>query len=180
MKLSVSASKIRLPLAAVCDLGSGDGVSPQAARHTVSRRGIEIIIGKEALGRILGNDFSVKEQRADIGVLRRKFDIMRNGKHRHSVGKKRIENTGQHMLCARIEPLCRLVEQQYTRLEQQQLCNSALLLLTAAQVVRMAVEQRLNSYASRDIRYLSVPLGARDLELTEYFKKVGSSARFPR
>mgnify|MGYP006902973647 CR=1 FL=1 len=85
MKLSVSASRTRLPLAAVCDLGSGDGVSPQAARHTVSRRGIEIIIGKEALGRILGNDFSVKEQRADIGVLRRKFDIMRNGEHRHSV-----------------------------------------------------------------------------------------------
>ena len=52
------------------------------------------------------------------------------------------------MLCARIEPLCRLVEQQYTRLEQQQLCNGAFLLLTAAQVVRVAVEQRLNSYAS--------------------------------
>ena len=39
----------------------------------------------------------------------------------------------------------------------------------------MAVEQRLNSYASRDIRYLSVPIGARDLELTEYLKKVGTN-----
>ena len=79
------------------------------------------------------------------------------------------------MLCARIEPLCRLVEQQYTRLEQQQLCNGAFLLFTAAQIIRMAVEQRLNSYARRDIRYLSVPLGTRDLELTEYLKKVGTN-----
>ena len=83
---------------------------------------------------------------------------MRNHQDRDAVGLERAQDVAQHALGVRVQPLGRLVHQQDARLEQQHLRDGALLLLAAAEVVGMLVQQRGDADFFGDRRNPRVPL----------------------
>ena len=123
------------------DFGAGDVFAPYTARHAARRGRIEIILRKEAARNVRGQYFPVEEQRASVGVLGGKFDVVRDGQNGHSAAFQFFEKRGERRFLPRVETLCRLIEKQDLRLGQQAFRERAFLLFAAAEIERMFFEQ---------------------------------------
>ena len=77
------------------DFGAGDVFAPYTARHAARRGRIEIILRKEAARNVRGQYFPVEEQRASVGVLGGKFDVVRDGQNGHSAVFQFFEKCGE-------------------------------------------------------------------------------------
>ena len=86
-------------------------------------------------------DAAVKEHGADIRASGTEFNVVRDGYDRLAPRLERIEYLGKAPLEFAVHALGRLVEQIDVRVCKQQFCHCCPLLLSAAQVIGMSVQQ---------------------------------------
>ena len=96
------------------------------------------------MGRVGGENLTVKEHTHKIGVLSAKLHVMRHHNNGHALLLKLAQYPGKFLFEEAVHSLGRLIQQQKPRLCQQNLGKGGSLLFTAGQVIWMGIHQRFD------------------------------------
>ena len=129
------------PAAALNYILNCNGTGDHMPGHTVCRRGIKAVAGKEICRTSLCDDMPVEKKPAHMRVLCAKSQIVAHHQYCDTLSQQCVKYLREALLKLGIKALCGLVKQKNVRRTEQNLCQSAALLFAAGQVIGMAVEK---------------------------------------
>ena len=106
---------------------------------------VEAVAGEKSPRRGLRDDGAVEKQGAAVGIPGAELNVVADHEQGNLLSQECLQNLSECLLKFRVQPLGGLVQQQDFRSQQEHLCQSRPLLFAAGQVVRVPVEQFLQT-----------------------------------